>query len=221
MQKSLLTEKQRLFLNFVDTSKFLYEKFYLTGGTALSEFYLRHRFSEDLDFFSEEEFEIKDIVVFLNSKKKFFGSPQIHFTQSFNRNIFELIFPEKSFLKLEFTYFPFKRIEKGKRLKNLEIDSLLDIAVNKIFTIYQNPRGRDFYDLYFIFQEKRDFSLKSIIQLARAKFDFSIDYIQLGTNLFKVKKFLDDPILEKKIEKDKVISFFNQKAKELKEEILK
>jgi len=27
----------------------------LSGGTALSEFYLHHRFSEDLDFFSEKE----------------------------------------------------------------------------------------------------------------------------------------------------------------------
>jgi len=26
--------------------------FYLTGGTALGRFYLNHRFSEDLDFFS-------------------------------------------------------------------------------------------------------------------------------------------------------------------------
>ncbi|MEX0681616.1 MAG: nucleotidyl transferase AbiEii/AbiGii toxin family protein, partial [Balneolales bacterium] len=27
--------------------------FYLTGGTALSRFYLHHRFSEDLDFFAD------------------------------------------------------------------------------------------------------------------------------------------------------------------------
>ena len=30
------------------------------------------------------------------------------------------------------------------------IDSLIDIATNKIFTIYQNPRSRDFIDLYLI-----------------------------------------------------------------------
>ncbi|MEW5692252.1 MAG: nucleotidyl transferase AbiEii/AbiGii toxin family protein [Candidatus Hydrogenedentota bacterium] len=37
------------------TEKFFTQKFYLTGGTALSEFYLKHRISEDLDFFCENE----------------------------------------------------------------------------------------------------------------------------------------------------------------------
>src|SRR5258708_17660707 len=31
----------------------LLKDFYLTGGTALSAFYLHHRLSEDLDFFTE------------------------------------------------------------------------------------------------------------------------------------------------------------------------
>ena len=30
--------------------------FYLTGGTALSAYYLNHRQSDDLDFFSEHDF---------------------------------------------------------------------------------------------------------------------------------------------------------------------
>ncbi|MBI3956224.1 nucleotidyl transferase AbiEii/AbiGii toxin family protein [Candidatus Gottesmanbacteria bacterium] len=29
--------------------------YYLTGGTALSEFYLHHRLSEDIDFFTRSE----------------------------------------------------------------------------------------------------------------------------------------------------------------------
>ncbi|MDR1696214.1 MAG: nucleotidyl transferase AbiEii/AbiGii toxin family protein [Endomicrobium sp.] len=29
----------------------MYGSFYFSGGTALSEYYLRHRYSEDLDFF--------------------------------------------------------------------------------------------------------------------------------------------------------------------------
>lgn len=31
----------------------LKDSFFLTGGTALSIFYLEHRYSEDLDFFTE------------------------------------------------------------------------------------------------------------------------------------------------------------------------
>ncbi|MFZ1019900.1 MAG: hypothetical protein WAN61_02835 [Minisyncoccia bacterium] len=45
---------------------------------------------------------------------------------------------ENDFIKTEFTYFPFPVIEKGENIGNLKIDSLLDIAVNKVFTIYQN-----------------------------------------------------------------------------------
>lgn len=36
------------------------EKFYLTGGTALSRVYLNHRYSDDLDFF------VNRITNFLN-----------------------------------------------------------------------------------------------------------------------------------------------------------
>ena len=44
---------QDQFLSFL--TRIREERFYLTGGTALSRFYYHHRFSEDLDFFSKEE----------------------------------------------------------------------------------------------------------------------------------------------------------------------
>ena len=52
--KGLLTPIQR---DFVDLFASLpdQEQFYLTGGTALAEFYLGHRLSFDLDFFTAEE----------------------------------------------------------------------------------------------------------------------------------------------------------------------
>ncbi len=44
--------------------------FYLTGRTALAEFYLHHRYSEDLDFFSETEFEIQGVLSALKGIQK-------------------------------------------------------------------------------------------------------------------------------------------------------
>ena len=44
---------QDSFLKFFDGQN--QDRFYLTGGTALSRFYYQHRFSEDLDFFSVAE----------------------------------------------------------------------------------------------------------------------------------------------------------------------
>ncbi|MBI3366584.1 nucleotidyl transferase AbiEii/AbiGii toxin family protein [Candidatus Roizmanbacteria bacterium] len=221
MAKSLLSPNQKLFLDFVSKERSIHNLFYLTGGTALSEFYLHHRFSEDLDFFSEKEFDIKDVTVLLEAKKQSFGNPKIEFKQSFNRNIYQLIYRQRKYLKVEFTYFPFKRIDSRKEIKNIQIDSLIDIAVNKIFTMYQNPRGRDYFDLFYIQQKNNTFSFSDLTKLARNKFDTSIDYLQLGTNLIKVVTMKDDPILKKEINIKRVEEFFLNEAKKLKSKVFK
>ncbi len=56
----ILTNEQRIILDEVKQDSF-FRDFYLTGGTALSAFYLQHRYSEDLDFFSEKPFSIQEI----------------------------------------------------------------------------------------------------------------------------------------------------------------
>jgi hypothetical protein len=88
MTKSLLTTQQKNFLDFFNGQPDLYENFYFSGATALSEYYTRHRVSEDLDFFSENEINVYDLNLFLTSRKKSFGAEKIQFVQSFNRNIF-------------------------------------------------------------------------------------------------------------------------------------
>lgn len=221
MAKSLLSPNQKLFLSFVSRKRSLITQFYLTGGTVLAEHYLHHRYSEDLDFFSEEEFNNEDITLLLEANKNQFGNPKIEFKQAFNRNIYQLVFSKNNFLKIEFTYYPFKRIDNKKKVNNINIDSLLDIAVNKIFTIYQNPRGRDYFDLYFILKKEKSWSLEKIIKLARIKFDTNIDYLQLGANLTKVVKKIDDPIL-KKIKDIKIIkNFFLNQALKLQDKFIK
>ena len=57
-QADILTRRQRAVLAAVASDKALADHCYLTGGTALAGFYLYHRFSEDLDFFFEREFDI-------------------------------------------------------------------------------------------------------------------------------------------------------------------
>ena len=61
---STLTENQKKILAFIANDEMLCGSFYLTGGTALAEYYLRHRLSEDLDFFAEKEFEPQAISAF-------------------------------------------------------------------------------------------------------------------------------------------------------------
>ncbi len=214
MAKSLLTPHQIDFLNFAGSCPQVHESFYFSGGTALSEFYLHHRFSEDLDFFSENEFDVGALSLFLLSQKGDFSARSLQYQQSFNRNLFFLAFADRSSLKVEFTLYPFARLEKGPSRGNLQVDSVLDIAVNKVFTLTQQARGRDYIDLFEIHRQYA-FDFKELLKLARGKFDYPINTLQLGKNLVKVTTFLDDPILLKDIDKTAVEDYFLQLAKEL------
>jgi predicted nucleotidyltransferase component of viral defense system len=214
MTKSLLTTHQINFLDFVGKQPQLYESFYFSGGTALSEFYLRHRFSEDLDFFSEKEFDAGALNLFLLARKNDFSARSLQYQQSFNRNLFFLEFDDRLALKVEFTWYPFTRLEKGPTLNNLHVDSVLDIAVNKVFTLTQQARGRDYVD-FFEIHRKYAFDFKELLKLARGKFDYPINVLQLGKNLVKVTTFKDDPILLKNIDKTAIENYFLQIAKEL------
>ena len=214
MTKSLLTPHQIDFLDFVAKQPELYGNFYFSGGTALSAFYLRHRLSEDIDFFSEEEFDAGALSLFLLTRKNDFSARTVQYQQSFNRNLFFLEFDDQSSLKVEFTLYPFIRLEKGSTLGNLQVDSVLDIAVNKVFILTQQARGRDYADLFEIHRQYA-FDFKELLKLARGKFDYPINFLQLGKNLVKVTTFLDDPILLKNIDKRMVEDYFLRLAKEL------
>ena len=131
MTKNLLTTHQIDFLDFVGKQPQLYGNFYFSGGTALSAIYLHHRFSEDLDFFSEKEFDAGALNLFLLARKNDFSARSLQYQQSFNRNLFFLEFDDQSSLKVEFTWYPFTRLEIGTTLDILQVDSVLDIASTK------------------------------------------------------------------------------------------
>ena len=59
--KSILTPFQKAILEGICQEKFITENFVFGGGTALSEFYLKHRYSEDFDFFTENEIPLEEI----------------------------------------------------------------------------------------------------------------------------------------------------------------
>lgn len=219
MKRYQLTNQQKIFLDHFSKTKELSDKFYFSGGTALSHYYLKHRFSEDLDFFNEHEFEAQSVTVFIKKAIDALGFDKFDYQQSFNRNIYHLL-RESEQLKVEFTYYPFEQIEKPKTIDGIRIDSLIDIAANKVFTIYQNPRGRDYYDLYFIVQ-KTGWSLEELITKAKIKFDWHVDALQLGSQLVRFGEFKDDPILagDTRIMKE-VEEFARNLALSLKQEVL-
>lgn len=219
MAQTILSRNQNKVLSAVSRDRKICRFFYLSGGTALAEFYLKHRFSEDLDFFSENEFDAQAISVFFKKNKIKLGIKKIDFEQSFNRNLF-FIHLKNDIIKTEFTYYPFPRINKSLKKDGLDIDSLLDIAVNKIFTIYQNPRSRDFIDLYFIIK-KTDWTISELVKKAKIKFDFHIDPLQLGSQLILAESVKDYPIMKKKINNKVWQDYFISEAKKLESLVIK
>lgn len=216
---SILSDNQRRLLTLLSGEDSICKTFYLSGGTALAEFYLRHRLSEDLDFFSEEEFEPEGVSAVLKKIRDAAGIISVRYEQSFNRNLFFLEL-EKDEIKTEFTYFPFPRIEQKKKMGNLCIDSLIDIAVNKIFTIYQKPRSRDFIDLYCILK-RESWTVSDLVKKARIKFDYHIDPLQLGAQFVRAEALKDYPSMLISLDKSAWQDFFLEEAKRLSSEILK
>ena len=215
---SILSENQKRLLSVLSGERAICDNFYLTGGTALAEFYLGHRLSEDLDFFSENEFLAESVSATLRKIQKESGIKSVRYEQSFNRNLFFLEM-ENDEIKTEFTYFPFERIEKKEKTGNLYVDSLIDIAVNKVFTIYQNPRSRDFIDLYFILK-KRGWNIKDLVKKAQVKFDHHINYLQLGAQFMKCLEFKDYPRMIVKIAENEWQDFFIEQAKSFEGEVM-
>lgn len=216
--KTILSKNQRCILTCISQDKNLCRYFYLTGGTALAEYYLHHRYSEDFDFFSETEVDVESVFAFLKSLKKKTNIKKIDAQQSFNRNLFFLHLNDGDIIKMEFTFFPFPRIEKKKKIENLYVDSLLDIAVNKVFTIYQKPRSRDFIDLYLIVSFQK-WTISELVKKAKIKFDWHIDPLQLASQFLQAQEVEDFPRMIRKIQHSEWRNFFEQESIKLSSQI--
>jgi len=219
MAKSVLSPIQRQIIEYLSKDTNFIKNFYLTGGTALSEFYLHHRLSEDLDFFTETEVD----KIWLNTLAKrisgLITAKKHDIQESFNRNL--VFFTTSSgIIKTEFTYFPMPQITPPKIINGIPIDSEVDIAVNKLFTIYQKPLARHFIDLYLLLTTK-SYKWEELEKLARAKFDANIDPIQMGSSLIQARDIQDLPRMIINLPDKKWRDYFIKKALSFKEKILK
>ena len=219
MAKTILTKRQQQLLTLLSQDKYIKEHFYLSGGTALAEYYLQHRLSEDLDFFSLLEVNPKTVQIIFKKIKEKIHFEKVTFEISFNRNLFFLHFPDE-ILKTEFTYYPFEQIEQPKKMGLLKIDSLMDIAVNKADTILTHPRTRDFIDLYLILQ-KEQWLFADMVKQARVKFDTDVDVLHIAQQLLTVSELKDYPRMLIAFDFEKCEDFWIKEAQKLKKYILK
>lgn len=196
----------------------------MTGGTALTAFYYQHRLSEDIDLFIEKA-EVDHILTdtFLRKISSTLKIGHVKRSQMLGLVSYVLEFRSGDHLKVDFNYYPFPRIEKGKKFLNLAIDSVYDIAANKVHTLFMKPRIRDYVDLYFI-MEKENYSLDKLIIDSKAKFDWDIDPVNLSSQFLRVSEFLRTkalPTMLVPFDEEKMEDFFLKLARGLKKEIFR
>lgn len=210
-QISILTKEQQIVLDLVADGEFFRENFYFTGGTALSNIYLHHRESADLDFFSFKRFDTQIVDQFLTDSSSRYG---FTFESEYRDPLYVcfLAFPSDVKLKVDFSYFPHKQLETGRIYRRLRVDSLLDIAVNKIFAVTQRIEVKDFVDLYFLLQK---FSVWDLREGVRIKFQRDLEPMMLGADLLSVEDFTFLPTMYVPLTLNQLKVFFRKEAKKL------
>ena len=201
----ILTPNQVTFLREFTQSD-LQDVFRLTGGTALSAFYLEHRLSEDLDFFSSEKVTLYSLERALKAME---CVSEISYTKQFDRNLFQIQLPDASFLKVEFTFYPLKNIENTLTIERIRVDSFLDIVVNKLCAIADRLDAKDYVDLYCALK-KGKLSLSRLIDLAEKKCEIrGIRHI-LKRRLLEIPKGVDQLPLKISIKAEEVEGLFKR-----------
>lgn len=167
------------------------DAFYLTGGTALSEFFLKHRKSHDLDFFTNTEELITSFSQKLEASIKkenlaverlrgFHSFVELSVSDSADSTIIHFALDSP---------FRFEQPFESEEVPGLKIDSLIDIATNKLLALFGRAVLRDFIDVYFLVKEH--FSKNELIKKAALK-DPGFDLYWLGVAMERINDFSDD-----------------------------
>jgi len=220
MGHTILTSHQSAVLEQAKIDDEITRWYYFTGGTALSEFYLHHRLSEDLDFFTRSQVndaKIDAIIDHIRLPLEITNVDKHHISGLF---MYTLTFADGGVLKVDFNEYDFPVVEQGILFGKLRIDSLYDIAVNKLYTIMGRGKIRDFIDLYFCL-EKEGYYLEQLLSRVTDKFGISISDLEIVRHFTKVTDLTDYPTMIVPFNKQKMIDFFLAEAKKLEPKIFK
>ena len=132
------------------------KNFVLVGGSALA-LYLCHRKSEDLDFFSYENIDLKEVMIFL---RNFDNKEYINISEQQIDLFIDGV---------KVTFFNAKwKFLKPTNIEKFNVATLEQIAIMKVNVLFLRAKYRDYYDLYFLLQH---FNLNEIYQLSKDVLD--------------------------------------------------
>lgn len=129
----------------------------LDGGTALSAYYLHHRESEDLDFFSDPGL---NAPAFGNAVKEVGAAEGIHLDSYGGQSLGMVTYIARgdgegeAAVKIQFAVqSPFRLEALEPTAEGIRVSSLRDICAGKLHAVCDRLAHRDFYDLYVILTE--------------------------------------------------------------------
>lgn len=216
MEQEILTPAQKKVIGLVAGEVKLTE-FYLTGGTALAAYYLGHRYSDDLDFFGFTDPDSVFLRSFSGRIKDTLDIENVRYERLHDRHQFFFKRDENE-LKVEFTKYPFRQLENTVENDGIKVDSLRDIAANKLMALLDRFDPKDFVDLFFVLPK---IGIENIRRDAEEKFGVKVDNIFLGGELVKVRRVTALPKMIKPLTVEELKSFFADLAREVGIGILK
>lgn len=211
---TLLTPLQQALLQAVARTP-LRGQFYLTGGTILAECYLQHRYSDDIDFFTDEPDAVRLVGPVMERV-----AAQLHTTITFPRrsgsSFLECFLADAQGARLELDF----ALDSPYRLEPLvempalgwRVDSRLDITCNKLSAICDRLEPKDFVDLYFLHQQGQ--GLAEAMPLAQRK-HVGLEPYALAQAFARVRHLAMLPRMIKPITLAELQTFFTQQAQQL------
>lgn len=152
----------------------IFKQFYLAGGTALS-LQLGHRISEDLDFFTNQDFLVEDIKELLEQ----LGSLRTDMTQK------KTYLGMLNGIKISFFFYKYSLLFPPIPFLNVNIADIRDIGAMKLDAIQSRGKKRDFIDLFALF--KRGLIIDDIILYFEKKYagsDYSTQHLLKSLTYF-------------------------------------
>lgn len=167
------------------------DKFYLTGGTALAEFYFGHRHSFDLDLFTGVAGLVlpfsRTFEAMLPSKLA--EGTSVAVIRRFESLVEFEIKNAQDEIRVQLAMdSPFRFNTPEMSEYGVFVNNLEDITVDKLLAYFGRAEARDAVDLYFILKE---FDIQILIERAKKK-DTGFDLYWMAVALEKVTQLPDD-----------------------------
>lgn len=210
---SVLTEYQTEILKKFFDSQFG-KQFFLTGGTALSAFYFAHRESKDFDFFTLEAYDPARLKTTIEEISKAVGAQvKVKVVADTYQEIY--LENQKSgwIQRIDIIYEQPKHFGEIVEVDGIKVDSLINIATNKILTLLGRFEPKDYIDFYIIIKNS-DLKFDELFQLAKQK-DTGLFEFYFANSIASVDKIHTWPLLKVDLDLNDVKKYYNDLVREL------